>query len=272
MNNWSYSGGIQMATLATEILMHSKVQKLSPSKALFMPEMLVRAGRLDLAPDVVLALDDFPQAPEVIMSAVMAGAIRLPLIPMWVEWDWFNPEDRTEQMRIGCMVMQNDRKQLVVSTAVRFQSVCSIIPAFLVINDKGAQAHHLTDYMGEELDDLFHYTIYMVLRTLLMLSAKNAPLKMGEADDYERLNRQRAKAGKPPVLGCRPVKWDLSRIERRVVGGLTPEGRKKAIAHVVRGHIKIKKNGSFWWNPFFRCVKDGGELPNGRDYKVINGN
>jgi len=259
-----------MATLATDILIHSKAKSLSPSKALFLPDMLVQAGRLELAPDVVLALDDFKQAPETIMGSVMAGGIKLPLIPMWLEWDWFNPDDKNDQMRIGCMVMQNEIKELVISTAVRYQSVCSIVPAFIVISKKRAECHYLRENTKDELDDLFHYTIYVVLRTLLMLSAKNAPLKMGEADDYERLNRHRAKAGKPPVLGCRPVRWDLSRIERRVIGGLTPENRKKAIAHVVRGHIKITKNGSFWWNPFFRCVREGEELPNGRDYKVIN--
>ena len=104
------------------------------------------------------------------------------------------------------------------------------------------------------------------MRFTLMLTARNAPVQPGE--DFTRLNRGRAKVGKLPVLGCRPVRWDLSRIERRAGGGLSPEDRKRAIGHIVRGHPKVRKSGVFWWSPDYRSVAPGEAPPPGRDYQV----
>ena len=105
---------------------------------------------------------------------------------------------------------------------------------------------------------------------LLIMTAKNAPLAIGEAEDFSRLNKQRQRKGNPPLLDARPVRWDFSRLERRAARtgmALTEEERQAAVAHMVRGHIKFRKTGAFWWSPHFR---NAGDHPpsDGRDYDV----
>ena len=63
------------------------------------------------------------------------------------------------------------------------------------------------------------------------MTAKNAPLAIGEAEDFSRLNKQRQRKGNPPLLNARPVRWDFSRIQRRAARtgvALTEEERQAA--------------------------------------------
>jgi hypothetical protein len=108
------------------------------------------------------------------------------------------------------------------------------------------------------------------LSLLLILTAKNAPLSIGEAEDFSHLNKQRQRKGSPPLLSAHPIRWNLSRIERRAARSGTPltdDEQRAAIAHMVRGHIKFRKTGAFWWSPHFR---NAGDSPpsDGRDYDV----
>ena len=110
---------------------------------------------------------------------------------------------------------------------------------------------------------------WMGLTFVLLLTAKNAPLIVGENEDLERLNRQRARAGKLPLFSARPVKWNLTREERRAVRASTPfdaKARARAMSHIVRGHVKVRKSGVFWWSPYFRNGE--GTAPDGRDYSI----
>jgi len=111
---------------------------------------------------------------------------------------------------------------------------------------------------------------WMGLRILTMLTARNSPLIIGEEEDFSVLNKHCSAKGRHRLLGSMPVQWDLSRVERRLRGSgksLTDAGRSQAVAHLVRGHLKIRKSGAFWWSPHFRLAANESR-PAGRDYIV----
>ncbi|WP_158927553.1 hypothetical protein [Acidisphaera sp. S103] len=84
---------------------------------------------------------------------------------------------------------------------------------------------------------------------LLLLNSKNLT-HSEESPAPERLNRQRTKAGKLPLLGHTKIRIKLSRALQRRAG---EEGQRGAARlHAVRGHFKIRASGVYWWSDFMR--------------------
>lgn len=66
----------------------------------------------------------------------------------------------------------------------------------------------------------------------------------------EKLNKARAKQGKSPLLDYTKILIRLSHgLEKRVGAG---DSRNGVRLHAVRGHLKIRKSGVFWWSDHLR--------------------
>lgn len=105
------------------------------------------------------------------------------------------------------------------------------------------------------------------LSLLIAMNSRNIVALSGESD-LSKLNKARAKRKAPPLLSYRDVRLSLSKVQRNRLG-LGPAGRDTAAqvqTHLVRGHLKLRKNGLFWWNPHIRGAI--GPVPVGRTYNV----
>lgn len=110
----------------------------------------------------------------------------------------------------------------------------------------------MEERQGEEMYRLFSL---QVLPALILLNCRNAvsPERVPAPD---KLNRQRAKKGRPPIPEHVLVKIHLSperRAERHAAGG----SRAAARGGLVIGHFKVRKSGVWWWSPHWRGSIDG---------------
>jgi hypothetical protein len=108
-----------------------------------------------------------------------------------------------------------------------------------------------------------------ILRCMLMVLNSRNMTQAEYRPPPEKLNRQRAKSGKPPLLDTTTIRVRLSRAmqARATEGGADP--RHPSRAHVVRGHFKIRKSGVWWWSPHVRGEpQPGAPDPTPAKYKV----
>lgn len=89
-----------------------------------------------------------------------------------------------------------------------------------------------------------------VMALLIVLNSRNV-ISYGEESDVSKINKVRAKKGKPPMLAQREITLNLTPgLKRRIMA--TAVGRSDANPHLVRGHFKVRKTGIFWWSPHGR--------------------
>jgi hypothetical protein len=88
------------------------------------------------------------------------------------------------------------------------------------------------------------------VRSIIMLLNTRNLLHHEELAAPERLNNQRLKSGKLPLLGRTIIRIRLSHgLQARAgLGGQ----REAARLHAVRGHFKIRTSGVYWWSDHFR--------------------
>lgn len=86
---------------------------------------------------------------------------------------------------------------------------------------------------------------------LVVLNSRNL-IDYGEETDMTKLNKARTKRGKPPLLSHREIVLDLSKVQKRRISGDGMGDRAASQAHLVRGHIKVRKTGAFWWSSHVR--------------------
>ena len=86
--------------------------------------------------------------------------------------------------------------------------------------------------------------------------------------EFSKLNKQRKKSGKLPLLSHKAVTINLSRrdADYAKANGVSPSEIRQ---HIVRGHFKIKKHGVYWWRPFMRGDAEVGVIKR-TGYKVID--
>jgi hypothetical protein len=99
---------------------------------------------------------------------------------------------------------------------------------------------------------------------IMLLNSRNATIS-----DYvpapERLNVQRAKRRKAPLLDRTTVRIRLSRFE---AARAASQGQREAIRqHLVRGHFKLRRSGIYWWADHQRGDPACGVLA-GQDYRI----
>jgi hypothetical protein len=140
--------------------------------------------------------------------------------------------------------------------------------------NRGAEEEGIDRAPAVKLDEAFPSKVksaaHLELGLICLLTAKNAPLRIDPEEDMTKINARRERSGNAILFSVHAVSWDLSRAERRIRQSgetVADEVRKEAIAHIVRGHIKIRKSGAFWWSPHVRGSLAEHTLQ-GRDYKV----
>jgi hypothetical protein len=101
----------------------------------------------------------------------------------------------------------------------------------------------------------------LITRCLILMNTKN----MVEREAVEFNNARRVARGKRPLLS-----YHTCNIRRGVRLGREPaqanESDTAIRAHVVRGHIKLRKKGAFYWSPFVRGNPELGFI--GKKYHV----
>ena len=252
--------------------------------------LIKRAGRFVLSPEVVKLTLRVPE-PDKLLPAVIQG-IRLPHDPTWIE---YSPAEvfagRPEAPKHFGLLFWRDQAGDVCNRLIVRHRRGELLGAEYDVNqpDEMMIMHYPCDLVFRPSGPVIRQTQadvppagmasleadaetlgWLGLMFVLLLTAKNAPLLIGEGEDLTRLNRQRVRSGKPALVAARPVQWNLTREERRAVRASVPfdrSARSAALAHMVRGHMKIRKSGVFWWSPHFRNVENG-EPAAGRDYRV----
>jgi hypothetical protein len=89
----------------------------------------------------------------------------------------------------------------------------------------------------------------MLQCVILLLNSRN----MTDAQTVpapERLNRQRARKAKGPLLDYTTIRIKLSRTMMQRAGA--PGERSASRMHVVSGHFKVRKSGIYWWSDHAR--------------------
>jgi hypothetical protein len=89
----------------------------------------------------------------------------------------------------------------------------------------------------------------MLQCVILLLNARNLTLAEPVAAP-ERLNKQRARKGRPPLLDYTTIRIKLSHALTQRAGASGE--RSAARMHVVAGHFKVRKTGVYWWSDHAR--------------------
>lgn len=84
---------------------------------------------------------------------------------------------------------------------------------------------------------------------LAVINSRNLVSITPDTTDLTKLNRARAKRGKPPMLQFRKVAISLS---RSATTRASQRGDGAMPLHTVRGHFKVRKSGIYWWAPYWR--------------------
>ena len=93
------------------------------------------------------------------------------------------------------------------------------------------------------------------MAAVALLNARNV-VDREEVDNAER-NRRRLRAGskRPPLLSYTRCLISARLRERMAEAGANGGGEAAVRAHFVRGHLKARETGIFWWSPFIRGDK-----------------
>jgi hypothetical protein len=121
----------------------------------------------------------------------------------------------------------------------------------------------------KQLDDMARFDLRsewrFTLALLVTLNSRNV-IDYGPVETYAKLNKARAKSGKPSLLSHREIRLSLSNSMRRRTQITTGAGRDTLQEHVVMGHFKVRKSGVFWWSPHYRGTN--GKSHDARTYVV----
>ncbi|KAA0676536.1 hypothetical protein [Azospirillum brasilense] len=202
--------------------------------------------------------------------------LRLPHDPVWLEAKPIEcafaqeagPQFVAE--RTGYLVC-SESEGFSITYAFCYDGTTIVMPGRILVSPEGVTVEAPDRRSGELLTPMADSIAERVIQVFLLLNARNAPVEVGDAEDVSKLNRKRAQMGRPPVLSTAPVRWDLSRIERRAKRqgeAFGPEQRRQAVAALVRGHVKVRKTGAFWWSPYVRSGIGPDPRETGRDYVV----
>lgn len=110
-----------------------------------------------------------------------------------------------------------------------------------------------------------HNTTLFLRGLLVCLNSRNL-LATGAPENVDKLNRARARTGKPPRVSFSRVKVNLSAVMRRKTEAASRAGNMRA--HLVAGHFKVRKSGVFWWSPFVRGDEQNGKVTR-TGYQVV---
>ena len=255
-------------TLATTIVAHYE-NSVDPIKRDYCARIR-KAGRLVVYPEVLEQTDvvDLPDFHDKTICKHFIANLHLPFEPTFLETR--PPEGVEAQKRLGWLIYRED-DHLIIRTSL-FTGKEIVLPFVdLRVSPTGCETRMdfelecLTAISGNSNSypkTILHYALGLIV----ILTARGTPAEIGPETDYTRLNRQRVRNGKPALLDVRPVNWNVKRIIQPANPNQVGLGLYKVRAHLVRGHYKVTKHGSYWWNPFYRGV--GPNPTDGRDHRV----
>jgi hypothetical protein len=102
---------------------------------------------------------------------------------------------------------------------------------------------------------------------LAMLNSKN-PVVEHEPVNLTKLNKARARRGKPKFLEYSKTRLTMSRSQKRRADAQGVD-RETARQHLVMGHFKIRKSGVYWWSSFLRGDARKGTIKR-QQYDVVD--
>lgn len=98
-----------------------------------------------------------------------------------------------------------------------------------------------------------------ILGLLMVINSRNL-LAYSPSIVFDKLNKARKAKGAPLLHSYREIRLGLSLVQRNRLGGVHIND---IMAHLVRGHFKVRRTGLFWWSPH---VRGKGEPTTGRPY------
>jgi hypothetical protein len=140
---------------------------------------------------------------------------------------------------------------LAASREVRAKLVNAVMPSFAPYID--AKSLFADPPLARTMADLgivdWSGEAVYLLGALALLNTVNV-IEM-ERVDRGKLNKARARNGKPPLAEHRVLKIH-PRIRRHMVGDSSAHGHRELRATLVRGHWKARRTGVFFWRPYAR--------------------
>lgn len=124
--------------------------------------------------------------------------------------------------------------------------VCHIKPATLEVDKDGNSSIEMaTAIAGLVTESSDVWVVPMIISALSFLAIINSPRIIDVEDpDLTKINRKRIANGKIPLL-----EYSIIRLKSHILRTTREElqtGRVRQ--HWVRGHLKVRKTGVFWWN------------------------
>lgn len=222
-----------------------------------------QAGRWSLADEVVAQALAIDAEWESLLG--LLPSLHLPFDPLWLEFNavagWLSGGHGPR--RIGILVTKPAGDRLRARVAFERDGRAYLADDVLEAGPLGAHPAQDEGTLGwAPAADV----LSVAVRLLLVLTAKRAPITIGAAEDFAKLNKARARSGRPPLLATCRVKWDLTPV--RHGRGEAQGGRGSVRLHLQKGHMKLRKTGAYWWRPHLRG--HGGEIPAGRDDLVTD--
>lgn len=123
---------------------------------------------------------------------------------------------------------------------------------------EGLIGSHKSEIAIEQLEtaqagEMSRLFMLQVLPALILLNCRNA-VDIHHVPAPEKLNKQRAKKGRAPLMDHSLVKVHLSNTRKKVYES---HGHSAHVARggLVTGHFKVRKSGIYWWSPHWRGSK-----------------
>lgn len=201
---------------------------------------------------------------EVLGFKFVNSLFKLPYNPIWIET---NNTCNNLYFLFGYMVMAlNENDYLICGWRRVNRQWHHMMTVKLDLTKKNVPykiIHMPTQFEGNEEGRA--YTKAGIFHVGCFLSALNCiNVRRVETAPDERLQKARAKRGKPPLFSYWTLELALPREEgQKANGGGTHTSPR---LHLCRGHIKKRKTGYFWWQPHVRGNKDLGMVH--KDYSA----
>ncbi|CAH2603925.1 conserved protein of unknown function [Rhodovastum atsumiense] len=192
---------------------------------------------------------------------LIQASVKLPFDPLWLE---FAPgafptrELGTSVERVGLLLTRPLPGHLRVRVAFVRSGALGTINDPIEIPPYRYERFDPTDRPEAFLAEQASFAI----RLLLVLTAKRAPIVISAADHPGSPAGTRAGTCRPRLSAAQLVRWDLTPV---LYADHPEQGhRGPCRLHWQRGHVKLRKNGAFYWGPHLRGRR-GGEVPVGRE-------
>ena len=197
-------------------------------------------------------------------------------MPFPLTWfEWVNPQGGgtigylCEQLPAAGFVFRQFLSERTIQEKIGFPVICTF--GRVRVEPAGWSAEDKTDEASahEQAQNFLELAAGDILRLLLMINSPSNILEIGAGADNHVVDAQRARKGRPPLPNLRPIRFDVARFQQAAfLQGKRPESQSDVAEHFVRGHLKTRKNGIFWWSPHVRYQMGETPAAEPRDYEV----